>query len=151
MVATALVASGCTDPTSPVGDPDPGHHIMDALAPVLTVLPSGVEATTAKKYAPQWDSCDGRDDTYGWDDVTVDLDWPYTGGDTGVRSHVRNRMRQLGWTQDTPPTSTEPTWTKQLDGGGEASAMLLGGTGSDPTSWMLQATAPPATHPVRGC
>ena len=152
--ATCAILAGCHSASrlpQPVGDPDPGHRRMTALAPVLSVVPPGVRPSLRKKYAPNWDSCDSRPESFGWDPVTVDVDWPYTGRPAEVVEHVKSAMASLGWTPDPASATGDWTWHLRLSTGDRASAELLGGPGSQPPDWALEATAPPAVHPVKGC
>lgn len=123
---------------------------------MLSVVPPGSHVTLRQKVEPDWDSCDGRRDTYGWDPAEVDVDWKYVGNATRVLGQVEAGMRSLGWIEHRGAGSGgagfgELSWHKTLTDGAVASALLLGGPGSDPPDWSLQADVPAATHPVRGC
>jgi hypothetical protein len=124
---------------------------MNAIHPVLSVVPPGAHVTLKQSVEPQWDSCDGIRSTYGWDEATVNVD--FTGGGPALTtvSYVQVAMRGLGWTFDGSIAQGTWAWHKKLADGGQASAQLLGGPNVEPPGWTLQATAPPATHPSSGC
>jgi len=154
-LVTAIVAAlaGCASKQSlpsPVGDPDPGHRRMAEIAPVLSVLPPGVQPIRRDKYEPVWDSCDAMPGTFGWDPVTVEVDWRYTGHDAHVLAHVSAVMKSLGWTPD-HRTAADLSWHRELSTGGYATADLLGGASSRPPSWVMEALATAANHPIGGC
>ncbi|SEL93952.1 hypothetical protein SAMN05414137_115173 [Streptacidiphilus jiangxiensis] len=153
-LALGLALAGCTggqDEPQPVGDPDPGHRLAQALQPVLSAVPAGAAVTQHESVAPIWDSCDGIRSTFGWDSVTVDTLFDGGGSPAQVVAHVDARMRDLGWMADGAPSAGQWQWHKVMPGGAVAQAQLVGGPGSSPDGWMLQASAPPATHPVHGC
>ncbi len=157
LVAAALAAlmttAGCTP--KPVGNPDPGHRLLNAIRPVPTAVPKGLHVTRSRSYKPRWDSCDGIKSTYGWDDITVETD--FTGGTKKqVVAQVGAGMRALGWVPDPDRTGDGSwDWEKTLPGGGEATAELStlddAGPPTAPIDWSLDGNAPPATHPVSGC
>lgn len=152
MIATVMALTGCDVTPLPVGDPDPGHRRLKAIHPVLSVVPPGAHVTLKQSVEPHWDSCDGIKSTYGWDDATVAVDFTGGGSATQVTARIRTSMRNLGWTIDQGSVDQgEFRWHKKLDHGARASAVLIGGPGSQPPGWSLQATAPPATHPSKGC
>lgn len=102
---------------------------------------------------PKWDSCDGIESTYGWDEPTVNLDFTGGGTDAQVIAHLKAALRTLGWTFDTANSSpTGPWyWHKTVATNVQGTVQLLGGSASNPPDWDLQATTPPATHPATGC
>lgn len=145
-----LVLAGCYGSLpSPVGDPDPGHQRMALLTPTLSVVPPGSKVTLRQRTEPIWDSCDAVPSTFGWDPVTVDVEWRYAGHPAQTVDHVRSVLATMGWVERDGEGTWE--WSRPLPTGGRAAAMLLGGPGSDPKDWAFEATAPPATHPSHGC
>ncbi|MGW4825757.1 hypothetical protein ACWEP4_44670 [Streptomyces sp. NPDC004227] len=150
VVATVMALTGCSGTPRPVGDPDPGHRRLKAIHPVLSVVPPGAHVTLKQSFEPQWDSCDGIRSTYGWNEATVAVDFIGGGSELQVAAHIQTAMRDLGWTFDQGSIAQgEWTWHKKLADGSQASAQLLGP--GEPPDWNLQATAPPATHPVKSC
>ncbi|WP_037607779.1 hypothetical protein [Streptacidiphilus rugosus] len=145
--------SGCAARSGPepVGDPDPGHRLLAAVQPVLSVVPPGAQVAMKQSVEPYWDSCDGVESTYGWDPVTVLVTFGGGGSADQVADHVRTAMQNLGWEADEGPVGPGGSWHKSLPGGGMASAQLTHGPGDSPPDWMLQATAPPAAQPSQGC
>lgn len=115
------------------------------------MAPADATGLWRQKNKPVWDSCDGMAGTYGWGDVTVDMEWAYRGHDGRVFAHVDAAMRARGWRLDKSSERGDWGWTKKLSGGVVATANLSGGAGSAPTSWGIEASAPPAIHPASGC
>ncbi|OIJ63978.1 hypothetical protein [Streptomyces mangrovisoli] len=152
VVVAVMSLTGCDGSPRPVGDPDPGHRRLKAIQPVLSVVPPGAHVTLKQSVAPRWDSCDGMKSTYGWDPATVAVDFTGGGSARQVAAQVEAAMRRLGWTLDEGSLAQgEWTWHKKLTDGARASAHLLGGPHTQPPDWDLQATAPPVTHPSKGC
>jgi hypothetical protein len=152
VVATVMALTGCSGTPRPVGDPDPGHRRLKAIYPVLSLVPPGAHVTLKQSVKPQWDSCDGIRSTYGWDPATVDVDFTGGGSALQVVAYVQTAMRGLGWMFDQGSIAQGVwAWHKKLADGGQASAQLLGGPNVEPPGWTLQATAPPASHPSKGC
>lgn len=149
-LAVAVSLTGCSSVPSPVGNPDPAHLRLDALRPVAQALPAGVQIVNRTIAEPKWDSCDGVSSTYGWDPVTVDVQF-HTNGlpvDTIV-DHVKARLRSQGWSYVASESGGGAwRWIRVLSGNVTATAQLLGAVGED---FDLQANAEPATHPVKGC
>lgn len=123
---------------------------MNALRPVAGAVPDGTHIVSRTIGEPMWDSCDARTSSYGWDPVTVDVQF---GADdlttTAIVKHVKARMGSLGWSYVASESGGGAwNWIRVLPGNVTATAQLLGATGED---FDLQANAEPATHPVRGC
>jgi hypothetical protein len=148
--AICVSLASCNSTPQPVGNPDPGHERLTELAPVMSVIPPGVRPTLRQKHEPTWDSCMGLAGTFGWDPVDVDISWRYTGHPALVRAHVKSTMASLGWKLD-QRSAGDLVWHRTLSTGQRASAELIGGPGWHPPGWDMQATAPPAIHPVKGC
>lgn len=119
---------------------------------MLSVVPPGAHIELKQGFEPQWDSCDGVRSTYGWDPATVDVSFTGGGSASQVVAQIRSALRALGWTLD-EGSSQEGVWAwhKTLTDGSRGSAQLVGGPGVVPPDWELEATAPPASHPVKGC
>ncbi|MFJ6832500.1 hypothetical protein [Streptomyces sp. NPDC091209] len=119
---------------------------------MLSVVPPGAHVTQKQSVKPQWDSCDGIRSTYGWDPATVVVDFTDGGSAPRVVAYVQRAMRGLGWTFEQASIGQGTwAWHRKVASGGRASALLIGGPGSEPPGWTLQATAPPASHPSNGC
>ncbi|MFD7876781.1 hypothetical protein ACFV5G_22180 [Streptomyces sp. NPDC059766] len=154
LVAAVVALAGCGSSTpQPVGDPDPGERLLAAIKPVLSVAPAGAHISSRDAAKPRWDSCDGIESTYGWDEPTVDLEFTGGGTDAQVVAHLKSALRKLGWTFDT--ANSAPTgpwyWHKTVASNVQGTVQLLGGSAFTPSDWDLQATTPPATHPATGC
>src|SRR5690242_9534732 len=94
-VGALVVLSGCgSSIPQPVGKPDPGHRLMQQIAPVLGAAPSAAHVTFRQKTEPIWDSCDGQASTYGWDPVTVTLEFRGGGSRGAIVSQTRVAMRR---------------------------------------------------------
>jgi hypothetical protein len=125
---------------------------LSALVSVLSVIPRGAHVTQEDKLEPRWDSCDGRQSTYGWDPVYADAQ--FSAGALSpqqVIAHVRAGMARLAWSYSaTDSRDGQWLWLRRV-GGQIATAMLQSGADGNPRTWSLRAQAPPATHPVTGC
>jgi hypothetical protein len=152
VMVVAIVMAGCSTTPSPTGNPDPGHRLMSSIQPVLGVLPTDAHVTLRHASEPRWDSCDGVKSTYGWDPVTVDAEFTVDGSPAQIVSHIDSSLRAMGWVPDRSAFG-DGAWygTRTLVGGTTASAQLLGGRNAQPPDWSIQASAPPAAHPVKGC
>jgi hypothetical protein len=152
IVSVLALVCACSGTPSPVGDPDPGHRSLAALVSVLSVIPLGAHVTQEDKVEPRWDSCDGRQSTYGWDPVYADAEFG-TGALSAqqVVAHVHARMTRLGWAYSaTDSRDGQWLWLRQV-GGQTATMTLQSEMDADPRIWSLRAQVPPATHPVTGC
>jgi hypothetical protein len=58
---------------SPHGNPDPGGRILAGLQTVASAIPADAEVMLRQANEPRWDSCDGRAGTFGWNNVTVNV------------------------------------------------------------------------------
>lgn len=131
-------------------DPDPGHHLMAAIAPVLAVVPDGAHIRLRQQYEPSWDSCDNGKPA-GWDPVTVDIDFVGGGSPAKIIEQIRSSMRQLGWTYQPGDSGAGGWFWHRLIASHElATAQLLGGPDAQPHDWSLQASVPAAAQPI-GC
>jgi len=145
-----VVVSGFSGVPGPVGNPDPGHRLLDAIRPVVKAVPGGATITRRTFDEPHWDSCDGVRSTYGWDPATVDVGFtPHGLSDAEVFGHIKTALAAQGWTIDAG-TSQDGAWywSRQVEGRDASIQLLAGDGGSD---WDLQANAPPLAHPVTGC
>ena len=124
---------------------------MSELRPALQAIPSSLHMVSQQFVQPGWDSCDGVDSTFGWDDVTVIADFDRVTSPAQTIAAIKTSLHAMGWTL----TSDEQGawyWQRRLRAGGEASIQLLGDPGDDPPSpWDMEVTVPAAVHPVVGC
>jgi hypothetical protein len=121
--ATFTTTSGSSGaPPSGASSGDPAGRIMTNLTPLVRVLPgfeSGAVPWIAPpcdscqfphKYAikiePRWDRCDGRSGTYGWDPVTIQIGFPWSGSQSSLNALIAARLLPLGWQQ----TEQAPDW-----------------------------------------
>ena len=141
-----------TRPPTPVGNPDPGHRLLNTIRTVATAVPVGARVLRSSFDEPHWDSCDGIRSSYGWDPATVDIGFlPHRQSDTEVFSHISAALVAQGWSFDTKsPAGGAWYWNRQIDGE-HAWIQLLAGGGVDAREWDLQANAEPVTHPSGGC
>lgn len=152
IVSVLALACACSSTPSPAGDPDPGHRSLSALEPVLSLIPAGAHVIYENRVEPRWDSCDGRQSTYGWDPAVVNA-----GFSTGATSrqqvvaHVRAAMGRLAWAYDAKESGGDQWWWSRQVSGRTATATLQSDMYGDPRMWSLDAEAPPATDPVTGC
>jgi hypothetical protein len=152
IVSMLALVCACSGKPSPVGDPDPGHRSLATLVSVLSVIPRGAHVTQEDKVEPRWDSCDGRQSTYGWDPVYADAEFSTSAlSPQQVIAHVRAAMTRLAWAYSaTDSRDGQWLWLRQV-GGQTATMTLQSDMDGDPRMWSLRAQAPPATHPVTGC
>lgn len=150
MVISAGLGTGCSSTPAPTGDPDPGHARLNALRPVAQALPDGVRILVRTIAEPTWDSCDGVSSTFGWDPVTVDVQFDANNLTVpAIVDHIRTQLRSQGWSYVSSESGGGAwNWIRVLAGNVTATVQLLGSAGED---FDLQADAAPATHPVRGC
>lgn len=152
VVSMLALACACSGTPSPVGDPDPGHLSMSALEQVLSAIPADAQVIYENRVEPRWDSCDGRQSTYGWDPAVVNARFKVgTASEQQVVAGVRTVLGKLDWTYDRSGSrGGQWLWLRQVSGR-TASATLQSGVPGDPHAWSLYAQAPPAVHPVTGC
>lgn len=153
MIAGALVLVCACSTTSSLlaGDPDPGHRSLAALESALSVVPPGAAVMYEHRVDSHWDSCDGRSSTYGWDPISVDAAFSTDETSQQVIARARAEMGRMGWkyAAGMSPVGTW-VWSRQVQGR-IATATLQPGETTDSPGWSLEATTPPATHPVTGC
>jgi hypothetical protein len=144
------------------GSGDPGGKILLQLSPTASALPGygtsslpwSTQPSTSHPYLiksePHRDSCDGISDTQGWSQVVVQGSIRWTGSHTALLEKVGSGLSAMGWrpTQNTSPN--EAVWTKSLDNGSTARAMLTLSPLGNP-DWEFVALAPPAGKPASGC
>jgi hypothetical protein len=152
IVSVLALVCACSGTPSPVGDPDPGHRSLAAVVSVLSIIPPGANVTQEDQVEPRWDSCDGRQSTYGWDPVYADAEFSIGAlSAQQVVAHVRAGMARLGWAYSaTDSRDGQWLWLRQV-GGQTATMTLQSDMYAGQRMWSLRAQMPPATHPVTGC
>lgn len=156
-LAVALVAGGGTAwaaSHSDHGDPDRGGRILAALTTVERALPADAEVTLRQEVEPRWDSCDARAGTFGWDDVTVAVQFRSRTAARTLISDADTALRAAGWQLAGTLSSRlglGARWTRTVSGTTVANATLAPGSRGEGTYWELDAVAPPQGHRVSGC
>ncbi len=129
---------------------DPGGKILRAIAPYAKVVPAFSEgkihwltnigwpppASYAYRAEPQWDSCDGRAGTFGWDPAHVEIDFQWSGSAQALMEELQPRLRAVGFTH----VASIPSWdgAGALDGGWVKEAKVFG-----PVVLVLTPPGPP--------
>ena len=109
---------------------DPGGLIMARLTPIVRAVPGfetgripwipppGASGQFPVRYAvkiePPWDSCDGMAGTFGWDPVTIQVGFRWTGSDQSLMNQLNQNLTARGWAVGPAPTwsqSPTPVWT----------------------------------------
>jgi hypothetical protein len=161
LVILAVVVAGGAGATwittrSPRGNPDPGGRILAGLQTVESAIPADAEVMLRQASEPRWDSCDGRAGTFGWDNVTVNVQFRETEKPDALVAHIDEVLTGAGWRRvEASGTPLGPTarWSRSLSGPTVATAALGPGTRGDGSGiyWELGATAPPQGQHVSGC
>jgi hypothetical protein len=118
-------------------------------------VPDGANIDVRQDVPAEWDSCDARPETEGWNNIQVIIQFRSDLEADAILEFADAKMEDLGWT-DAGETggSLGPglRWTRTLADGTEAMASLSPGT-RDGSSiyWDLNATAPPHGRRVSGC
>ena len=136
------------------GDPDPGGQILNALQSVRRAVPPGADVTLRQQNGSTWDSCDGRAGTFGWSDLTTDVQFRSRKAPRLLLDDADKALRAAGWqyasAKDSPP-GPGSRWTRTVAGSTLASVILSPATGGNGTYWDLQALAPPQGQRTQGC
>lgn len=135
-----------------VSSGDPGGKILAELKPVGQALPRDANVLYRYEIEPQWDSCDGRPETYGWGDVYVQIHFTSKSSARTIVDQARAEMSKLGWQlshQQDDISGIDVVWTKVLKNVTEAKAALTNQTPDG--AWNLDAFAPPVGPRVHGC
>jgi hypothetical protein len=93
----------------PVRDPgggDPGGVRRLTLRSISVALPGDAKVLMHSTGGPIWDSCDGRPDTQGWDEVVNDYQFTSAGSAATVVAGAETKMKIAGWKLIS--TSTKP-------------------------------------------
>ncbi len=142
------------------GNPDPGGHILASLKTVERVVPANAHVMLRQANEPRWDSCDGRAGTFGWDDVTVAVQFRTIRAPRALVSEADTALRAAGWQRTSTlntPLGPGARWSRTVAGATVATVTLAPGTRGDRTGdgtgtyWDLGAVAPPQGQRVSGC
>lgn len=77
--------------------PDSGRRRLEALSSVSIALPKNAQIHLRTVADPHWDSCDGRQGTFGWSDVVVDYQFTTNEGGSGVVNTAASTLTSHGW------------------------------------------------------
>ena len=128
----------------------PGGRVLHQLQPAVAALPDGARVSYRHDVEPRWDSCDGRQGTFGWGDATVQVRFTSNWSASALLAHADRVLRGLGWAPALRDATGAPVaWTKALDRGTTARATLERSPAD--AAWTLFVLAPPAGPPARGC
>lgn len=154
LAVAGLLVAGRLVNRSPHGDPDPGGRILAGLRTVESAIPADAEVLQRQADEPLWDSCDGRAQTAGWDDVTVSVQFRTTQPPETLLAQVQTALSAAGWhggNDFSTPLGPGGRWTRAGTGTPSATATLTPGTRGNGTYWELDALAPPNGQRVSGC
>jgi hypothetical protein len=129
---------------------DPGGRILGELKPAALAVPDDAKIRYRHDVEPKWDSCDGRQGTFGWDDVVLQIHFSSASASEAVSKHVDVTLRGLGWVANYN-NGMQLGWTKVLANKTTAHAQLSGDQPIDPGTWTLFVSAPPVGQRVSGC
>jgi len=148
-------------PTAAGAVGDPGGRILAALRTAASAVPARAHLNWAHFDEPKLDSCDGQPGTWGYDPVTVQVDFSWQQSQSTVLASVRHALELIGWRWTEPTPATFPgqnygtadaigTWVRTLRGGRSATAALFSDTYAH-AEWSLIAEAPATLPPPKGC
>jgi hypothetical protein len=141
---------------SPHGNPDPGGRILAGLQTVASAIPADAEVMLRQANEPRWDSCDGRAGTFGWNNVTVNVQFRASEQPDALVAQIDKVLTEAGWHRTNAwetPLGPNARWSRTLSGPTVATALLSPGTrgGGNGSYWDLDAVAPPQGHQASGC
>ncbi len=123
---------------------DPGGKIMAALSTADAAVPPDAVVAYRNDDGPRWDSCDGRDGTFGWNDVVYQVGFTSDRADADLVARADAALVKRGWTAHGIPTPVNGRlvdhWTRSVPGGSATATARLDRTGDG--SWILLAIAP---------
>jgi hypothetical protein len=157
--STSTTTTPTPTSTSAVGDP--GGRILAALRTAASAVPTHAHLNWSHFDEPKLDSCDSRPGTWGYDPVSVQVDFSWQKSQSTVLASVRRALELIGWRWTEPTPAAFPgqnygtgdaigTWLKTLPGGRPATAALFSGTNAH-AEWSLIAEAPATLPPPKGC
>jgi hypothetical protein len=138
------------------GDPDPGGNILRTLQSIAVAVPEDATEVSRQDYEAHWDSCDGREGTFGWSDISVIITFKTETDAEVLVSLVDGRMAMAGWTTSlasSTPFGPGRWWPRQLADASTADARLDAGTydNGQTITWQLYAVAAAHGPHVSGC
>jgi hypothetical protein len=138
------------------GDPDPGGRILAGLQPIESAIPEDAEVMLRQANEPRWNSCDGRAGTFGWDNVTVHVQFRTSRQPDALVAQIDEVLTEAGWRRagaSETPLGPSTRWLRTLSGSTVATALLSPGTrgGGNGTYWDLDAAAPPRGQQASDC
>jgi hypothetical protein len=159
LLATGSLVAGCTATPSAHGDPDLGGQVLTALKSVEPALPDHAQVLLHQAHEPTWDSCGGRSGTFGWSNVSVNIQ--FRTNDTNdpadaVLASADHTLSAAGWKRSetfNSPLGPGARCSRTVPGGAQATAALTPGTPGSRAQlyWDLTAFAPPQGQRVNGC
>jgi hypothetical protein len=131
------------------GDPDPGGRILSALKSIESALPDGATEVTRQYAQPHWDSCDGREGTFGWSSIAVIVNFRTDSPADSLLLSASGPMDAAGWSKSrtlSSPIGPGQDWTRTLPDGTLAVASLTPGTMDNGATIIWQISAYAAAH-----
>jgi hypothetical protein len=83
-------------PTSTGAVGDPGGRILAALRTAASAVPTHAHLNWSHFDEPKLDSCDGRPGTWGYDPVSVQVDFSWQKSQSTVLASVRHALELIG-------------------------------------------------------
>ena len=137
------------------GNPDPGGRRLTALRAVAAALPPDARVLVRNEGEPQWDSCDGRAGTFGWNEVEVDFEFTTNAAAGSMLAAAARTLTRLGWTvsQYTGLGGPHLSGRRTIAPGIPLRAVLSAdyATGGLVVNWDLSALAPLNGRESSGC
>jgi hypothetical protein len=157
--STSTTAKSAPPLTGTAGDP--GGRILAALRTATSAVPTRAHLNWSHYDEPKLDSCDGRPGSWGYDPVTVQVDFSWQEPPSTVLASARHALEGIGWRWTGPTPATFPgqnygtgdaigTWARTLLAGRPATAALFSDTYAH-AEWSLIAEAPATLPPPKGC
>lgn len=97
VLVTVGVSAASVAARSDHGNPDPGGHVLAALKTVERAVPANAQVMLRQANEPGWDSCDGRTGAFGWDDVTVGVQFRTIAAPHRLVSEADAALHAAGW------------------------------------------------------
>lgn len=109
------------------GDPDPGGRIAEALKSTDFVVPD--DATNVKRTVatPHWDSCSGREGTFGWSALGRYVEFSTAQQPDDMAKTAQARLAPEGWvgpSRTTTPFGPSFNWKRTMPDGTPLSITL---------------------------
>ena len=78
------------------GGPDPGGRILAELQSVSSAVPDGATVDLRHDVPADWDSCDGRPETEGWNDIQVSIQFRSDLAAEAILEFADGRLEETG-------------------------------------------------------